>query len=138
MGFVYVGNDDHIFLIALAFAFTDSNVFNPLCSTIHSLPWNQNSPIGYICEILYCIFTGDCYFIANGAFLLLLISLCLHHRTFSKMFEHSVQAFDQSNGNRDDHKQLCDLIDFHVSIKSWFLTSAEAYSPYVFYVHIET
>ena len=85
--------------------------------TISSLPWDQNTPFGYVGEILYCIVVGEAYFISNGMFLLLLIALCVHHQAFSKMFECSVQKFDQTDANQDDHEYLADLIEFHISIK---------------------
>lgn len=87
--------------------------------SVFSLPWNQRTPLGYAMEMFFSVFNADFYFIVNGAFLLLFISICKHHEAFYKMFEHSLRKYDQNDTDRMDKKSLCDLIRFHILVKEF-------------------
>lgn len=83
-----------------------------------SLPWNQNTPVGYFFEICYDITTGETYLI-SGSGILLFISLCQFHHAFLKMLQHSLRQLDHPDKTRNDKQFLCELIRFHVSVKEW-------------------
>lgn len=83
-----------------------------------SLPWNQNTPIGYLCEACVVFCTGCAYIIVNGSILILFFSICLHHRAFYQMIHHNLQNFNRCDEmKRDNEEFLCKLIRFHISIK---------------------
>lgn len=82
-----------------------------------SLPWNQETLVGYIGEIWFDVIVSESYFITNGAILLLFMSICLHHQAFYRMFEKSVQELDHFDSKRNDEELLCNLIRFHVRSK---------------------
>lgn len=84
-----------------------------------SLPWNQTTFLGYSVEIAFTIYQGQTYMISNGVLLLFFISKCYHHQAFYSMFKHSVAKLEQSDANQSDKRLLCDLIQFHVSIREW-------------------
>ncbi|XP_055309884.1 odorant receptor 82a-like [Sitodiplosis mosellana] len=103
-------------------------------------PWSFQSPLGYFVEVIYDVIISEAYFIANGALILLFISLCVHHRAFLRCFKLFTCKLDliQTNGRKksnkkpdDKKKALFELIRFHVSIKSFFLESAQVYSPHI-------
>lgn len=77
-----------------------------------SLPWNQTTYLGYFAELLLLIPLAYGYMIINGTFLLLFISICMHHQAFHKMFKQSTNRTDKC-----DSKFLCDLMRFHVLAK---------------------
>lgn len=68
-------------------------------------------------EILFTIYEGQTYMIANGIFLLFFVSKCYHHRAFYGMFKHLLMKLDQPDRNVHDKVILCDLIRFHTSIR---------------------
>lgn len=84
---------------------------------IHSLPWNQQTLIGYSAEFVFVALFCGIYFISNGSFVLLFISICLHHRAFLQMFQQLVNEFDplNTNGNHPELYRKC--IRFHISVK---------------------
>lgn len=81
------------------------------------LPWNQSTYIGYVDEMSFSIFTTQAYFLVDGVVMLLFISICLCYQSFYKMLKNSIRMRNQFDGNRFDHKFLCDLIRFHISVK---------------------
>lgn len=82
-----------------------------------STPWNQDTVIGYIIELIFQLLNSEGYFLFNGAILLLFISMCFHHQAFYKMFKFYVHQLNERNEDRDDREYLADLIRFHISIK---------------------
>lgn len=99
-----------------------SNVFADLKSFISkwsffinlksSLPWNQTTYLGYFAELILLIPLAYGYMIINGTFLLLFISICMHHQVFYKMFKHSTDGMKKCN-----RKFLCDSMRFHILAK---------------------
>lgn len=86
-------------------------------SLIHRLPWNQQTLTGYTAELCFVALFIGIYFISNGSFIILFISICLHHQTYYKIFQQSTLEFSHFNGN---HKELlCKLVHFHISIRKW-------------------
>lgn len=88
------------------------------------LPWNEETIIGYIAEILFNIMGCEVYYIANGATTLLFISMCLYNRAFLEMVQsmlHNLNNTDHKPNDRkqNDRKLLCKLIEFHVSVKRY-------------------
>lgn len=106
-----------------------------LCFT--RFPWNQQKLSGYVAEKVLDLLIGATYFLALAAVLLLFISLCLHHRTFLKIFEYVLIKVGQSdkNGHQHDAKIICDLIRFHSRIKEYvaysiFSKNVKSHSSY--------
>lgn len=85
----------------------------------HSLPWNQTSALGYLGEVATSTASGQGYLILNGSTMVLFISICLHHRTFYKMFHHIIQKLGQPDKVQSDHETLCHSIRFHLMVKEW-------------------
>lgn len=84
---------------------------------IFSLPWNQTTLLGYSGEIASIMIFSVTFFLSNGLFLLLFISLCIYHGTFYEIIARARDEFNRHNKNRCDTKFLGDLIQFHASIK---------------------
>lgn len=80
---------------------------------IPSLPWNQTTFVGYFCEICFGNAAILTYMIANGAVLLLFMSMCIHHRAFFKMFK----QFIYETKRHDNKRFLCKLIQLNISAK---------------------
>lgn len=102
---------------------------------------------------------AETYFLVNGAFLILFISICFHHRAFYKIFESTIEQLGNTNSSYNDKLLLCQLVKFHVSVTecvdsfswllhlhqmnsdilvlncSWFRMTADLYSRYIF-VHL--
>lgn len=118
------------------------------------MPWNVETPLGYFGEIHFHIITGQSYLFIYGTNVLLFIAMCLHHRAFSQMYEHSLLKLEFVAKKPNNKQFLCHLIDFHSTVKrfvrlvanifpfnwnifytsyiySWMLQSAEVYSPFV-------
>lgn len=83
-----------------------------------SLPWNQETLLGYILETVFFVVETFSYFLINGTFLILFISLCLHNRAFYQMFQHTIREWEESNANQNDSEFLCKLINFQVTVKT--------------------
>lgn len=81
-----------------------------------SFPWNQQTPIGYIFELILDIASAEGYWIGCGSLLLLFISINLHHRAFFEMFRHLLRDLDQFDQHKDQHL-FHKLIQFHKSVK---------------------
>lgn len=84
---------------------------------VPSTPWDQQTPIGYFAIILFSNLAAQAYLLTNGITLLLFISICLQHRAFYKVVEHSLRKLDYKDGKRLDKESLCKLIRFHMMIK---------------------
>lgn len=117
------------------------------------MPWNQKTLIGYFGELCVSIAAAGSYFIVTGVLLTLFISMSWHHHAFYQIFEHSVFELNHLDKRRNEHIQihLCQLIRYHITIKkwekldlilividywinqyfiSWFLKTADVYSPF--------
>lgn len=88
------------------------------------MPWNQQTVLGYIFEVMYDVYCSTLYFFGSCAILLLFYSICLHHNAFHKMFQYKLSKIGtllEFYGTHDtikrDTELLCELIRFHVSIK---------------------
>lgn len=82
-----------------------------------SLPWDQETFLGYIGEMVVSMICMEGYLIDNGALLLLFISMCLHHQAFYRMFRNSLCKLNRPDKRRNDKEHLCNLIRFHISVK---------------------
>lgn len=113
------------------------------------MPWNQGTLLGYSGEIASIMIFSVTFFLLNGLFLLLFISLCknstflflkntfpnanllpftyqitlftlgIYHETFYEIVDHAKDEFNRTDENRCNDKFLGDLIRFHASIKEW-------------------
>lgn len=87
-----------------------------------SLPWNEETPLGYIAEIGFNIAIDQAYMISNGALLLLFISICLHHQAFSQIIMCQMTTKlntndDQQQCECDNTENLADIVRFQITIK---------------------
>lgn len=83
-----------------------------------SLPWNQTTAIGYFGETCMGAMIGYALTTFSGSLLIFFISMCLHHRAFRQMFDHSLQKFNRSVKKKPEStKFLCNLIRFHSLVK---------------------
>lgn len=80
-----------------------------------SLPWNQTTFVGYFLEICFGNLAILTYMLANGAVLLLFMSMCIHHRAFFKMFKQFIYEAKRC----DDKQFLCKLMQLNISAKEW-------------------
>lgn len=81
-----------------------------------SLPWNQTTYLGYFGEIVQDIVVTAGYIVANGALLLLFISISIYHQAFQKIFKHSVVKL-KAIGKKNKDEVICELVRLHVSAK---------------------
>lgn len=88
-----------------------------------SLPWDQTTLWGYFSEVVSLIGVIIGYFIPISTILMLFVSMCLYHRAFYEIFEHSIDQFQQQNNGESPIEDQCemksidDLIHFHISVK---------------------
>ena len=73
---------------------------------------------GYFGEQMALILCGGLYMIGLGVILLLFVSICVHHQAFCKIFEYSIDEWNQCDDkNQNDEKFIFDLMQFHISVK---------------------
>lgn len=80
----------------------------------YRLPWDQTTLLGYFGEIFINVLILGGYLLTNGALLLLFMSICVYHQTFSKMFKHLIVEMNQ---DKMKEKYICSLTSFHISTK---------------------
>lgn len=85
-----------------------------------SLPWDQETPIGYFFEICVDNLFGEAY-IFSASFILLFVSMCLHHQAFYQVFTHSLLECNRPNANYENKLLLHRLIRFHITAKEYVL-----------------
>lgn len=84
-----------------------------------SLPWNQQTPIGYIAETCLSMMICEAYLFVNGSIFQLFIAFCLHHRAFYQIFQYNLFKLERIQDDGKVKEQLCKLIRFHIEIKGW-------------------
>ena len=84
-----------------------------------SLPWDQTTLLGYFGEIIFCILVCEAYLLYNGAVLLTFVSICLHHKAFSGMFQHKLRNLEGPTKNRSEKDFFHNIIDLHNTVKRW-------------------
>lgn len=84
----------------------------------NSLPFDQHTVIGYLFDMSLEIAFTFVYAYINGTFLVLFISICLHHRAFHIIVKESIQKWDE-NKNRNGEQFLRKLARFHASAKEY-------------------
>lgn len=99
----------------LGLTFPNQNTFQNIL--INRLPWNQHTYIGYIGDMIFASLYAAAFFTCNGSFILFFISICLHLKAFSKMFQHTALEMSGSDQSRNNKQFLIELIQFHVTIK---------------------
>lgn len=112
------------------------------------MPWDQNTPHGYVMMLITVSSSAASYYLVIGILLTSLISICWHHVAFFEIFERELRDFDRTDRSLN---HLFKLIRYHSSIRtwvhmkmviilfqplkclffSWFEESADAYSPFV-------
>lgn len=84
---------------------------------LHSLPWDQTTPLGYIGKFIYSEVVTQAYLLGNSAFLLLFIFICWNYRGFFEVIRNFVDRLNHPDVNQINQKLLKQLVEFHVSIK---------------------
>lgn len=84
--------------------------------TYCSLPWNQSTLIGYICELIYDTIGTEAYVLA-ASFVLLFVSTCLHNQAFFQVFQHYLRSLNHHDGSSKGNELLRQIIRFHISAK---------------------
>lgn len=92
------------------------------------LPWNKRTLRGYFYEICFDSVFGDTYLLANSSLLLLFISICLHHKEFAKRLSHSLRKLDYDDKARNNKDFLCELMNFHISVKELVQLNQNSYN----------
>lgn len=86
-----------------------------------SLPWNQHTIIGWIAEILLCLYIAFPYVAYNYGFLTFFVVIGEFHRAFYLQFQNMIENMNltaKRNGSQKAH--LCDIIRYHNSVKRYF------------------
>lgn len=83
-----------------------------------SLPWNQETPIGYIAEMVFGIIAVESLQIVLYSSLAIFISICFHHAAFNEMFKYKLREFELPEIERNNGKIVKDLIQFHTAAKA--------------------
>lgn len=103
-----------------------------------SLLWNQKTPLGYFGYACFSLLTSNAFLFITGPILVLFISMYLHHEAFFKMFSHSLRQLNTPDKNVNDQNEIRKLLQFHNSLKGWFLVSSDVYSNFVIIILINT
>lgn len=85
-------------------------------------PWDQNTLIGWIMELIFNIVAATMYFIIASSFLILFFSICQYHGSFYKIFRLQIDEIDAAIAQQPlpTHrikKLLYETINFHISAK---------------------
>lgn len=109
--------------VYLKCSFIHSFMFNKSCSfsqidfIVYSLPWNQQTPIGYFYELIFDFIVATSYIFASNLMFIVFISICWFYPAFYKKFQYFVHKMDQTKNNRHEKELLFNLIRFHVKVK---------------------
>lgn len=95
--------------------FKNKFLFVIFCSV--RLPWNQNSPLGYVMETIFCSAACQVFLIFTGTIHLMFIGSSLHNQAFCKMFQHLLSKLENFDEHQHDDKMLHKLLRFHYLIK---------------------
>lgn len=96
--------------------FSSINIVNVMPFHFYSLPWNQQTLLGYFGEICFSILMGESFLLFNSL-ILLFISISLHHQAFYKRFKHSLREIERPGEKRNNERFLCELVRFHITIR---------------------
>lgn len=105
-----------------------------------SLPWDQNTFAGWFGEHLVSHTIYISYCTINGAILSLFIGFCEYLHAFRNHFEASITKINDINGNKAANvlttrikmkSVLCEVIEFHNSIKDFFIETTELHSIFI-------
>lgn len=85
------------------------------------LPWNQRTVFGWIGLMILSMLAPTQYLFVNGTFLLLFIAIYEQHCAFFRQFRvlgHMLsENIRKKRKSKDIKMQLCELIEFHISVK---------------------
>lgn len=71
--------------------------------------------MGYVYEMCFVSIVAETYFLVNGAFLILFVSICLTHRAFQRAFESAIEKLGNADDDKNDKQLLSELVQFHAS-----------------------
>lgn len=83
----------------------------------NSLPWNQETLVGYFGEIFYDTLTTEAGLFVYGSITVIFIFMCLHDQAFYEMIESAVKIFGHTEEGEIPSQSLCKLIRFHISAR---------------------
>lgn len=108
-----------------------------------SLPWDQNTFAGWFGEHLVSHTIYISYCTINGAILSLFIGFCEYLHAFRNHFAASIQKINENDGGNKTmaanllttsikmKSVLCEVVEFHNSIKDFFLETTELHSIFI-------
>lgn len=82
-----------------------------------SLPWDNETILGYYAEVIVNIASGDIHAAVVFTLLFLFVSICLHYQAFYKMFKYWVDEWNDKKRCSSNEKFICDLIRFQILVK---------------------
>lgn len=91
------------------------------CS-FHSLPWNQDTLLGYAGEMLVGLLYVLIFWMIGCQMLILFIAICYYQFTFYEMFVHFVDHLKQSKKIDRKANAILKIVKFHRDIKRYDVT----------------
>lgn len=79
------------------------------------MPWNQRTFVGFLAEVAVIFAFSVAILINYGVFILLFVSICIHHQAFYKMFKHLAQNLGSRNAGNSSKELLSRIIRLHVT-----------------------
>lgn len=83
----------------------------------HSLPWNQDTILGYAGEMLVGLLYILVFWMIDFQILILFIAICYHQFTFYEMFVNFVVHLKQSKKTYRKTNAILKIVKFHKDIK---------------------
>lgn len=83
------------------------------------LPWDQRSLSGWIYETVFSVISSSLYLHINVVFLTFFIAICEFNQSFSEYFDALLKEIPKMESRKQLKKLLCDIIQYHVSIKRY-------------------
>lgn len=96
-----------------------TNFWKICFSSSHSLPWNQNTILGYVGEIYVGLLNIKMFWIASVQVMFLFIAICLYIFTFYEMFLSFICRLKHLKVNEQRHNAIIEMIEFHKDIKRY-------------------
>lgn len=80
------------------------------------LPWNQQTPLGYVAEMCFHLFCCTTYCL-SVSLIVLFISVTLYQRAFYEMFKYSSDQIEPSDAHMKTN--ICQMVKFHIFAKEF-------------------
>lgn len=106
----------------------DSFILNRLCIFIFcstkSLPWNEDTFIGWFCTFMYSIIFAGTYLLLNAYILTGFVTICVQFHSFRIHFEQIISKLNRISEKDAEYgikieRILCEAMKFHIMIKEY-------------------